>query len=142
MYGSEVDCSKAFTMTDFNDYIVAEKNPGTGEKEQYAEELYTYYAVNAPAWDLANAKTNLRKDASGNYVVDETISAQTATIKAEDRFGVGCITEEGSKLVFKNVNGVKIEKTVTLFIPVTVSHKWGTMTANVTIKLYPEEPAN
>ena len=140
--GSEVDCSKAFTMTDFKDYIVAEVTTGTDEKEKYASDLYAYYAVNAPAWDLANAKTNLKKDASGNYVVDGTITAQTATIKAEDRFGVNCITKDGSKLVFKNINGVKVEKTVKLFIPVTVSHKWGTMTANVTIELHPEEPAN
>lgn len=74
--------------------------------------------------------------------MDGTITAQTATIKAEDRFGVNCITKDGSKLVFKNINGVKVEKTVKLFIPVTVSHKWGTMTANVTIELHPEEPAN
>ncbi len=39
-----------------------------------------------------------------------TITAQTATIKAEDRFGVNCITKDGSKLVFKNINGVKVEK--------------------------------
>ena len=140
--GSEVDCSKAFTMTDFKDYIVAEVTTGTGEKEKYAAELYAYYAVNAPAWDLANAKTNLKKDANGNYVVDEAITAETAKIKAADRFGVNCITKNGSKLVFKNINGVKVEKTVKLFIPVTVSHKWGTMTANVTIELHPEEPAN
>ena len=140
--GSEVDCSKAFTMTDFKDYIVAEVTTGTGEKEKYAAELYAYYAVNAPAWDLANAKTNLKKDANGNYVVDEAITAETAKIKAADRFGVNCITKNGSKLVFKNINGVKVEKTVKLFIPVTVSHKWGTMTANVTIERHPEEPAN
>ena len=140
--GSKVDCSKAFTMTDFMDYIVAEVTTGTGEKEKYAAELYAYYAVNAPAWDLANAKTNLKKDANGNYVVDEAITAETAKIKAADRFGVNCITKNGSKLVFKNINGVKVEKTVKLFIPVTVSHKWGTMTANVTIELHPEEPAN
>ena len=94
------------------------------------------------AEDVKVTKTNLKKDASGNYVVDGTITAQTATIKAEDRFGVNCITKDGSKLVFKNINGVKVEKTVKLFIPVTVSHKWGTMTANVTIELHPEEPAN
>lgn len=138
--GSTIDCSKAFTMTDFKDYIVAKVTTGTTEKEKYAEELYEYYVVKDPVWNLADAKTNLKKDSEGNYVVDETITAETATVKAEDRFGVGCITEDtaAGTLTFKNVKGVKVEKTVKLFIPVTVSHKWGTLTEPVTVSLLPE----
>lgn len=139
--GSTIDCSKAFTMTDFKDYIVAKVTTNTtDEKEKYAEELYKYYVVKDPVWNLADAMTNLKKDSEGNYVVDETITAETATVKAEDRFGVGCITEDASAstLTFKNVNGVKVEKTVKLFIPVTVSHKWGTLTETVTVDLLPE----
>ena len=138
--GSTIDCSKAFTMTDFKDYIVAKVNTGTTEKEKYAADLYKYYVVKDPVWNLADAMTNLKKDSEGNYVVDETITAETATVKAEDRFGVGCITEDASAstLTFKNVNGVKVEKTVKLFIPVTVSHKWGTLTETVTVSLLPE----
>lgn len=139
--GSTIDCSKAFTMTDFKDYIVAKVTTGTTEKEKYAEELYEYYVVKDPVWNLADAMTNLKKDSDGNYVVDETImTIDDATVKAEDRFGVGCITEDASAstLTFKNVNGVKVEKTVKLFIPVTVSHKWGTLTETVTVNLLPE----
>lgn len=139
--GSTIDCSKAFTMTDFKDYIVAKVTTGTTEKEKYAEELYEYYVVKDPVWNLADAKTNLKKDSDGNYVVDETImTIDDATVKAEDRFGVGCITEDASAstLTFKNVKGVKVEKTVKLFIPVTVSHKWGTLTETVTVNLLPE----
>lgn len=141
--GSTIDCSKAFTMTDFKDYIVAKVTTGTTEKEKYAAELYNYYVVKDPVWNLADAKTNLKKDSDGNYVVDETITAETATVKAEDRFGVGCITEDtaAGTLTFKNVKGVKVEKTVKLFIPVTVSHKWGTLTETVTVDLLPEAPA-
>lgn len=141
--GSTIDCSKAFTMTDFKDYIVAKTTTGDSEKEKYAADLYKYYDVKAPVWDLANAKTNLKQDSEGNYVVDETITAETAKIKAEDRFGVGCITEDASAstLTFKNVKGVKVEKAVKLFIPVTVSHKWGTLTETVTVDLLPEAPA-
>lgn len=142
--GSTIDCSKAFTMTDFKDYIVAKVTTNTtDEKTKYAEELYEYYVVKDPVWNLADAKTNLKKDSEGNYVVDETITAETATVKAEDRFGVGCITEDtaAGTLTFKNVKGVKVEKTVKLFIPVTVSHKWGTLTETVTVDLLPEAPA-
>lgn len=139
--GSTIDCSKAFTMTDFKDYIVAKVTTGTTEKEKYAADLYKYYVVKDPVWNLADAMTNLKKDSDGNYVVDETIKTiDDATVKAEDRFGVGCITEDASAstLTFKNVNGVKVEKTVKLFIPVTVSHKWGTLTETVTVNLLPE----
>lgn len=140
--GSTIDCSKAFTMTDFKDYIVAAVTTGTSEKEKYAADLYKYYDVKAPVWDLANAKTNLKQE-NGNYVVDETITAETAKILAEDRFGVDCITAnaDNSTLTFKNVKGVKVEKAVKLFIPVTVSHKWGTLTETVTVDLLPEAPA-
>lgn len=141
--GSEIDCSKAFSMTDFKDYIVAKVTTGTTEKEKYAAELYKYYAVVDPVWNLKEAKTNLEKDSEGNYVVNENLTAATAKIKAEDRFGVDCITPsaDGTKLVFKNINGVKVEKQVKLFIPVTVEHKWGTMTEHVVVDLYPEEPS-
>lgn len=139
--GSEIDCSKAFSMTDFKDYIVAAETTGTSEKEKYAAELYDYYAVVDPVWDLKNAKTNLEKDADGNYVVNENLTATTAKIKAEDRFGEECIKQNGTKLIFKNINGVKVEKQVKLFIPVTVEHKWGTMTEHVVVDLYPEEPS-
>ena len=141
--GSTIDCSKAFTMTDFKNYIVAKKASGTSELEKYAADLYKYYDVKDPVWELANAMTNLKQDSEGNYVVDETITAETAKIKAEDRFGVGCITEDASAstLTFKNVKGVKVEKAVKLFIPVTVKHKWGTLTETVTVNLLPEAPA-
>ena len=76
-------------------------------------------------------------------MVDESITADNAQIKAEDRFGVNCITENTaeSTLTFKNISGVKVEKAVKLFIPVTVSHKWGTLTATVTVDLLPEASA-
>lgn len=139
--GSPIDCSKAFTMTDFKDYIVAEVTTGTAEKEKYAAELYEYYGVTDVKWDRAAAKVNLKKDASGNYVVDDSMTAENATTLAADRFGDNCIREEdnGATLRFFNINGVKVEKTVKLFIPVTVSHKWGTVSETVTVELRPEE---
>lgn len=139
--GSPIDCSKAFTMTDFKDYIVAKVTTGTAEKEKYAAELYEYYDVTDVKWDLAAAKVNLKKDASGNYVVDDSIKAEDATTLAADRFGKDCIRVEdnGATLRFFNVSGVKVEKTVKIFIPVTVSHKWGTVSETVTVELKPEE---
>ena len=139
--GSPIDCSKAFTMTDFKDYIVAKVTTGTAEKEKYAAELYEYYDVTDVKWDLTAAKVNLKKDGSGNYVVDDSMTAENATTLAADRFGKDCIRVEdnGATLRFFNVSGVKVEKTVKIFIPVTVSHKWGEVSATVTVKLLPGE---
>ena len=139
--GSPIDCSKAFTMTDLKDYIVAKVTTGTTEKEKYAAELYEYYGVTEVKWDLAAAKVNLKKDNAGNYVVDDSMTADNATTLAADRFGENCIRVEdnGAMLRFFNVSGVKVEKTVKLFIPVTVSHKWGTVSETVTVELRPEE---
>lgn len=142
--GSTIDCSKAFTMTDFKNYIVAKKVSGTSELEKYADKLYVYYGVQDPKWELDKAMTNLKKDENGDYVVDETITvenaAEKATVAAKDRFGVGCITEDAAAgtLTFWNKDGNKVEKTVKLFIPVTVKHKWGVMTEMVTVDLLPE----
>lgn len=44
-----------------------------------------------------------------------------------------------TKIAFYNKDGVKVEKTLKLFIPVTVSHKWGTVSETVTVELRPEE---
>lgn len=139
--GSAIDCSKAFTMTDFKDYIVAKVTTGTAEKEKYAAELYEYYDVTDVKWDLTAAKVNLKKDGSGNYVVDDSMTAENATTLAADRFGKDCIRVEdnGATLRFFNVSGVKVEKTVKIFIPVTVSHKWGEVSETVTVELRPEE---
>ena len=138
--GSVVDCSEAFTMTDWNNYLVAAVTPAraTEEKEIYAAQLWQYYDVQTTVWNLAGAKTNLKRDiATGNYVVDDTLTADTADILTTNYFGVGSLTQSGTNLIFKNINGVPVEQTVKLFIPVTVTHKWGEMTAYVTVEVRP-----
>ena len=140
--GSLIDCSKAFTMTDFKDYIVAKVTTNTtDEKQKYAADLYKYYGVTGVKWEVEKATVNLKMDEDGNYVVDDTLTPETAKQSAFDRFGTRCIQpeENGAKLRFFNVNGVKVEKTVKIFIPVTVSHKWGTVSETVTVEIRPEE---
>lgn len=56
--GSEIDCSNAFTMTDFNGYLVAENdivNPES-DKQKYAAELWDYYEVESVEWETDKAK--------------------------------------------------------------------------------------
>jgi hypothetical protein len=56
---------------------------------------------------------------------------------AKDYFGEGCLTKNGSELIFKNVRGADVAKVCKVYIPVTVSHKWGTTSAKVAIEIHP-----
>lgn len=136
--GSKVDCSKAFGLTDFVDYLVAETTPAntTDEKKMYAAELWKYYGVQKPTWNLAEAVINIKLDENGNEVVDDTLDIEDM-MKAEDYFGEDCLTEVGSELVFVNVNGADVAKVCKIYVPVTVQHKWGTVSANVAIEIHP-----
>lgn len=136
--GSVVDCSKAFGLTDFVGYLVAEKTTNTtDEKKKYAADLWKYYGVTATQWDLDKAVINIVKDKDGNEVVDDTLTAETAKMTAKDYFGEGCLTKNGSELIFKNVRGADVAKVCKVYIPVTVSHKWGTTSAKVAIEIHP-----
>lgn len=138
--GSKIDCSKAFGLTDFVDYLVAKTTPAEAtEKQQYAAQLWDYYGVGETTWDLAKAVINIVKDANGNEVVDDTLTAETAKMKAEDYFGKGCLTinRDKNELTFVNVNGADVAKVCKVYIPVTVSHKWGETSANVAIEIHP-----
>ena len=148
--GSIIDCSKAFTMTDFKDYIVAKVTTNTtDEKQKYAARLYDYYGVTNVHWELENAVVNLKK-VNGDYVVDDSMTAEDVeeavkngtAIYVENRFGEESLihpNDDMTKIAFYNKDGVKVEKTLKLFIPVTVSHKWGEVSETVTVELRPEE---
>ena len=136
--GSEVKVSDLLTMTDFNGYTVGTTN-GTTEKTKYATALWHYYNVDDPQWKLGEAMTNLKK-VGDNYEAVE-MEAKDATISAKDRFGEGALelSPDKTKVIFKNVSGVPIESNVQIFIPVTITHKWGTFTQYISVTLQPRQ---
>lgn len=152
--GSIIDCSKAFTMTDFKDYIVAKVTTNTtDEKQKYAARLYDYYGVTDVHWELDEAVVNL-KQVNGDYVVVDSMTVEDVEeakkdenkkdkiIYVKNRFGEESLIHpngDKTKIAFYNKDGVKVEKTLKLFIPVTVSHKWGKVSETVTVELRPEE---
>lgn len=137
--GSEVKVSDLLTMTDFNGYTVGKTN-GTTEKAKYATALWHYYNVEEPVWNLDQAMTNLKK-VGDNYEADVEMDAKDAKISAATRFGEGALalSADGTKVIFKNVSGVPIESNVQIFIPVTVTHKWGTFTQYISVTLQPRQ---
>lgn len=135
--GSVVSCSKAFTMTDFNNYIVAKVTTNNSdEKKKYASELYQYYEVQDPNWDLVNAKIGM-KYSGGSLVVDDALTADNS-VKLTEAYANASITlSPAGDLVFKNNSGSKVEKACNIFIKATVTYGWGKSEEWVKIRLVP-----
>lgn len=135
-------------MTDCFGYTIAQTSVDTDDEyEKYREELWHYYNVESPVWDLDGAMTNLVK-VNGNYVADPDMNPDDAEISVKARFespnsSEPAITlhDNNSIIRFKNDSGVKIETPVKIFIPVTVTHKWGEVTEWVTIPVNPNPKA-
>ncbi|WP_297447678.1 hypothetical protein [uncultured Alistipes sp.] len=137
--GSHIDCSKAFTMTDFNNYIVAETTTNTTEeKAKYAAELWDYYQVDSVKWDTEAAKIGMKRS-GGDVVVDDELTATSpATMKLSDVYAGASVEVVGSDLVFTNNSaGAGVEKACNIFIPVTVEYGWGEVSQWVKIRLNP-----
>ena len=131
--GSRIAIGEGLTFTDWNGYAVRkvaydDPNP----KQEFAVELYNYYGIEDPVWNLGKATSNL-KLVNGDRVPTEGYTEGPVT-------GLGYrITLEGDELVFWNDEGVKLIEPFEIYVPVTVGHKWGETTRIVTITVNPTE---
>jgi hypothetical protein len=149
--GSTIDCSNAFTLTDFRGYEVAKAAPAANEKNEfkkYTDELYKYYEVSDPEWDLDNVTYGM-KIVNGNIVIDNDLTAAqgltASTIKKETNGNIVLsITQSGNTMTFKNNGGSNVEAECNVFIPVKIKYGFGELTKNIQVKLYPkgQVPAN
>lgn len=134
--GSKISCATAFTMTDFNNYIVSEQTPANpSEKEQYAAELYKYYGVQTPVWNVQEARIAMKKQ-GGSIVVDDNLNYQES-MPLNAAYANASVKVEGTNLVFYNNSGSIVEKACWIYVPVTVKHLWGEKTEYVKIRLNP-----
>ena len=170
--GSFVNCAGAFTMVDFRGYEVAEapldrdeiaaaKKAGIYEFCQYRDRLFDYYECSEPIFDLTKVKYGMKKDASGNVVVDPTVTVDNVAnngvgLTADQIFkltngnvalSIEQINPDGDEdtqwLRFKNNGGSNVSGEVGVFIPATMTYGFGTITTYVRVPLYPrgEVPA-
>ena len=123
--GSRVSAAEAFTFTDWNNHVVAEIST-----VPYAQELFDYYEVGQAEWLVANATTNLSKDGSGNLVPTEGVTDGRLPHNVKVTYDAA-----NDELVYWNEAGtpVNTENEYIIYIPVSVSHKWGTAIENVAI---------
>lgn len=141
--GSRIDWTKTFKMYDCFGYTVAKVTPDltdlTGEvleKTQYAAELYTYYGVTDPAWDTENIKFGMKKDSNGNIVVDDTKRMTKSDLAAITTGGaIPSLTVSGDELVFHSNLGSQVQGSFYIWIPVTVTYEWGTVTTEIKVKV-------
>ncbi len=152
--GTAIDCDDAFTMTDFRGYEVSKKAPGAkdGEFQKYRRDLYKYYEVQDPVWNLDDVRYGMKPTATGIVADDKLTYEQAMTAKQISNYTNGNIRLsvkekkfDGVKyLVFKNNGGSNVEGEVNIFIPVTAEYGFGKVEKFSTVRLYPKDtaPAN
>ena len=158
--GSFVNCKDAFTMIDFRGYEVKDQAPAAtaGEFVKYRQDLYHYYEVTAPVYDLANVRYGFKK-VNNSIVADDTIEITqnadgtwkggmtTKEIKDATNGNVVLSIDQVDKtgaastewLRFKNNGGSNVEEHVNVFVPCTITYGFGEITKYVKIRLHPRE---
>lgn len=141
--GSIINMSKAFKMTDCFGYAVAETTTGSTEKERYAADLYKYYEVQQPVYDLDNIKFGMKVQ-GGSVVVDPSATLATAMTKAQllqytNGSVIPSITFDSSRnqLVYKSNQGSMVTEAYSIWVPVSVTYGWGVEKDYVEIKVDP-----
>ena len=156
--GSFVDVATKFTMTDWNNYTVAQATAaGAKDKAAYAAELYKYYNVTEVAWDVEHVKTNLKlvdnvyvpqKDMKdGELPTDASLKAYTSvTFDAAGRPTASNEALNGINakyLAYFNNNGTPVDGAYKIYVPVKVTYKWGVVNDSVIeITVDPAEGTN
>lgn len=153
--GQTIDCAEAISIRDFQNYLVAKKAPVSAEGEdEYAPERYTYYGVETPQWNFAEAVVNQAVDAAGNLsaasiegITADNYAKEVAKRKlysANDYFkmpsGENCFKTKDSdatKLDFHSLLGTDLGKEVSVLIPVSVKHQFGVAKTLVQVKIKP-----
>jgi hypothetical protein len=133
--GSRIGIGEGLTFTDWNNYAVREEAyEDPTAKQEFASELYTYYGILPAVWNVDDATSNL-KLVNGDRVPTEGYT-EGPILELGYR-----ITFDGdtNELVFWNDEGVKLMEPFEIYVPVTVSHKWGSTSEIVTIVVNPTQ---
>jgi len=130
--GSKVNAANAFSIKDCFGETVA-KTPAA------ALALWNYYDVKGVDWKLAEAKVNIVGGAIDNTLTDSEADMKKMELASVFFKSNETLSKSGDNLVFKNFRGVPIEKTVKLYIPVSIAHKWGVEKRVVVIPVNPKQ---
>lgn len=150
--GSYLDAQKGLTFTDWNDYLVAKSIADPGEtvnKNKYPWDLWVYYAVNNVVFDVNAVKTSLKWDGSVLVNDNNVTDGPTPTGVSLKQVVLPWITDPGhvnggywdeinytdvssnpTHLGYFNNGGTPVSANYWMYIPITVTYKWGVMTGD------------
>ena len=142
--GTVVRSDDAFNMTDFRGYEVsmADPEPNATEWTKYRQDLYKYYEVQEPVWDLKNVKYGMKVD-NGTLKVDDTNKMTAAQISLLTNGNAVLSIDDpvfnGVKyLRFKNNQGSNVELPFWVYIPVTAEYGFGKVSMESKVRVYPK----
>lgn len=141
-----------FSMTDFRGYLVAE-NPSQAiidkyakdyseEQAGYADELYSYYEVEGIDIAWQDITFNLKFDAAGNMVVDNSMQTWKTSNQirtATNGNVVISVQQKGDGLSFYNNGGSNLEEKCYAKIPCTVKYGFGEASTSILIPINPHK---
>lgn len=137
--GSYVEVKEGLTYTDWRGYKVA-NTPSDATKpnvlDRFTADLYEYYAVNSVVYDVANIKTNLKRE--GSYLkptpgfmagpLPTVISVKQVNADptgGDPTNGYVEVSSDPEYLGYFNANGTPVNIDYLMYVPVTVNYKWG-----------------
>ena len=144
--GSFLSVAKNFTFTDWNDYKVAaagikDADKTETDKDDYAHQLYDYYAVKevtfltdktttSLAWDAATS-TYIHKDGVKDGVLPTGRSLKMMNwVETDPKSKAEEVSSDPTHLAYFNNAGTPVNVDYFLYIDVNVQYKWGTLSKN------------
>lgn len=144
--GSFLSVAKNFTFTDWNDYKVAaagikDADKTETDKDDYAHQLYDYYAVKevtfltdktttSLAWDAATS-TYIHKDGVKDGVLPTGRSLKMMNwVETNPKSSATEVPSDPTHLAYFNNSGTPVNVDYFLYIDVNVQYKWGTLSKN------------
>lgn len=88
------------------------------------DELAQWYNVQNVTWDLANAKTNLKKEGNNIIISSDPMASNWKDFADKYLVTASPSVENAKTLTFKNNSGAHIQQTFTISVPVYAKTKW------------------
>ncbi len=144
--GSFLNVAKNFKFTDWNGYKVAsagikDADKTETDKDDYAHQLYDYYAVKevtfltdktttSLAWDAATS-TYIHKDGVKDGVLPTGRSLKMMNwVETDPKSKAEEVSSDPTHLAYFNNAGTPVNVDYFLYIDVNVQYKWGTLSKN------------
>ena len=142
--GYRVDITPSFTLSDFRGYLVSQQpdNPTAPEQKSKTYSLWKYYEISDLKVDANNITYAFKWNGHDLYV-DNNMTGPGMTAQQIRDYTNGAFNFSwswaGNYLTFYTHQGQPLKEPVKVFIPVSVSYGFGTLSAMLEGMVYPRE---